>query len=302
MKASLRSLEITTQIGCPLMCTFCPQDKLQQAYKHPEKKMSMDTFTTVLNKLPKDVEIIFAGYTEPWANKLCNQFVKLALESGFTISVFTTLYNITLDECVELADLLEKYFVQVKRIWIHLPDTRGNMLGFRYSEEYENVLSRFKQIRNNRINEMTMDTNSRVDARLQTKTNALSWTLHTRANNLNTNLINNQLVEEPPVHKYVVECTRNKNFHDNILLPNGDVVLCCMDYGLKHIVGNLLTQSYDEILNSKEIERVKQLNNTINFTEESLCKSCNDAHCRTPWNDAEVYEMVKLVDPDSLGI
>jgi len=25
----------------------------------------------------------------------------------------------------------------------------------------------------------------------------------------------------------------------NVLLPNGDVVLCCMDYGLDHILGNL---------------------------------------------------------------
>ena len=27
----MNTLEITTQIGCPLMCTFCPQDKLRQA-------------------------------------------------------------------------------------------------------------------------------------------------------------------------------------------------------------------------------------------------------------------------------
>jgi hypothetical protein len=32
------------------------------------------------------------------------------------------------------------------------------------------------------------------------------------------------------------------------MLPNGDVSLCCMDYGLENILGNLFTQSYEEIL------------------------------------------------------
>ena len=37
----------------------------------------------------------------------------------------------------------------------------------------------------------------------------------------------------------------------NILLPDGTVLLCCMDFGMKHVLGNLLTQSYEEICNGK---------------------------------------------------
>jgi len=298
----MKSLEITTQIGCPLMCTFCPQDKLKQAYTHTEKKMSVETFTTVIEKLPKDVEIIFSGYTDAWANKLCNQFVELALINGFNISVYTTLYCLTISECEQLVALLETYTSQVKQIWIHLPDSNGNMLGFRYSKEYDKVLSRFKQIKTIRINEMTMDENSIVDSAIQTKTKPSNWYLHTRADNLTLKNIKNQPVNLPPKYEYIVECTRNKEYHSNVLLPNGDVTLCCMDYSLKHVVGNLLTHSYNEILNSKEINRVDKINNTIGFSNESLCKSCQDGHCRTPWNDTEVYELVKLIDPDQFGL
>jgi hypothetical protein len=66
------SLEITTQIGCPLMCTFCPQDKLNKAYRDPIRKMTIETFETVLKKLTPDYRIIFAGYTDQLLCKSCN--------------------------------------------------------------------------------------------------------------------------------------------------------------------------------------------------------------------------------------
>ena len=105
-----------------------------------------------------------------------------------------------------------------------------------------------------------------------------------------------------PNYEFIVECTRNKDYHSNILLPNGDVILCCMDYGLKHKLGNLLDQSYNEILNSTEIQKLNKLNNQLGFSEETLCKSCNDAFCHTPWNNKKVWDLVAEIDPDSLGI
>jgi hypothetical protein len=36
--------------------------------------------------------------------------------------------------------------------------------------------------------------------------------------------------------------------YHNVLLPNGDVSLCCMDYQLTHILGNLFVQSYDDVV------------------------------------------------------
>jgi radical SAM protein with 4Fe4S-binding SPASM domain len=99
-----------------------------------------------------------------------------------------------------------------------------------------------------------------------------------------------------------VECTRNKEYQANVLLPNGDVMLCCMDYSLKHNLGNLLTSSYDEVINGNEVKKVAALNKKIGYSDEVLCRSCNDGFCHTPWNNKEVYEIVKQLDPDSLGL
>jgi len=296
----MNDLEITTQIGCPLMCTFCPQDKLRQAYKDPEKKMSLEIFTTVLNKLPKDVKIIFAGYTEPWANSLCNDFVEFALQQGFSIDIYTTLYNINPAQCDRLISMLARYNSQIKQFWVHLPDTNGNMVGFRYDADFEYALDQITKLKN--INYMTMDSQSKINPIIKTNIIPANWYLHTRANNLTIENIKDQPVNLAPNYEFIVECTRNKDYHSNILLPNGDVILCCMDYGLKHKLGNLLDQSYDEILNSTEIQKLNKLNNQLGFSEETLCKSCNDAFCHTPWNNKKVWDLVAEIDPDSLGI
>jgi len=43
-------------------------------------------------------------------------------------------------------------------------------------------------------------------------------------------------------------CGCIEKLYHNVVLPNGDVSLCCMDYGLEHIIGNLLDQSYEEVI------------------------------------------------------
>ena len=60
------------------------------------------------------------------------------------------------------------------------------------------------------------------------------------------------------------------------MLPDGRVLLCCMDYGMKHVLGNLTEQSYEEIMNGKEIDKIKA---AINGDEsiDILCRGCSSA-------------------------
>ena len=43
-------------------------------------------------------------------------------------------------------------------------------------------------------------------------------------------------------------CGCIEDLYHNILLPNGDISLCCMDYGLDHITGNLYEQSFEDAI------------------------------------------------------
>ena len=79
------------------------------------------------------------------------------------------------------------------------------------------------------------------------------------------------------VRKGKISCSLcGQALNHNILLPDGRVLLCCMDYGMKHVLGNLTEQSYAEIMNGKEIDKIKA---AINGDEsiDILCRRCSSA-------------------------
>ena len=43
-------------------------------------------------------------------------------------------------------------------------------------------------------------------------------------------------------------CNCVEDLYHNVLLPNGNVSLCCEDYNLEHIIGNLFEEEYNEIV------------------------------------------------------
>lgn len=42
-------------------------------------------------------------------------------------------------------------------------------------------------------------------------------------------------------------CSMGNGFTHNVMMPNGDVVLCCSDYGMKHKLGNLLETNFNDL-------------------------------------------------------
>jgi hypothetical protein len=88
---------------------------------------------------------------------------------------------------------------------------------------------------------------------------------HTRAGNMTTirSSINRR--------KGNLDCLRG--FRQSVLLPNGDVVLCCMDYGLKHVLGNLITSSYEDLFLSEEFQKIKSGKKDDSI--DILCRYCD---------------------------
>jgi len=58
------------------------------------------------------------------------------------------------------------------------------------------------------------------------------------------------------------ECARAPYHNINVMMPNGDVYICCNDYSLKHKLGNLFETNYDDL------ERLDTY---------ELCKTCKDS-------------------------
>ncbi len=269
-------------VGCPLKCTYCPQDQLRDSYGKNEKYLSLSNFKLVLSKIPHYVRIDFSGMAEPWANPDATAMLAHTLKQGFNISVYTTLYGITLDQAKEITALLTEHANQVEILCLHLPDQNGNMRGFRHSGEFEAVLAAFIKLGTGKIvrrfDAMTMDKGGAVHPQLQNLVRGLpAWMGHTRAGSLDTSEIGPQPVENTPRHQSPVSCSFTPFYDHNVLLPNGDVVICCMDYSVKHKIGNLIESDYFTLFASKGMAELHAENTRPGYSEKSICKNCSRA-------------------------
>ena len=269
-------MELTMMIGCPLMCTFCPQDNLRTQYGTSEKYMQLDDLKIVLDKLPKNTRIDFSGMSEPWANPRCTDMLRMVLDMGFKIAIYTTLYG--MEDPEEVKSLIEAHKKQIEVVMLHLPDSNGNMKGWKNSPEWMEALRIMATLDVPcGVGAMTMDKSGVVHPDLQPIVGQLSgWMGHTRADSLNVEQIGEQVISMTPHNIFSLTCASTPFYDRNVLLPNGDVVLCCMDYNLTHILGNLLTQTYDEIMQGKPLLDLIALNEAPEYSKCSICKACEN--------------------------
>jgi len=249
------TLEITTTIpknGCAVDCAFCPQRVLIQSYKG-KKSLTFDEFKTVIDKLPREIRITFAGFTEPWLHKECTDMLLYAHSQGHKITVFTTGIGMNPEDVIRLKDI--PYAGDPNGGFVlHLPD-QEMIAKHPITEKYLKVLDKFAEhagsIQNFRLMSMG-ELHEKVRDIFPQPGESAMWS---RAGNLNREVILKpellnltdrfrSIYHGPEPHT----CGCEEKLYHNVLLPNGDVSLCCMDYGLEQILGNLFESEYDDIM------------------------------------------------------
>ena len=249
------TLEITTIIpekGCVVDCVFCPQRTLEEVYKGT-RILTLEAFKTMVDKVPTDVRITFAGFTEPWMNKYCTEMVVYAHEQGHPVSVFTTGVGVSIEDMEAIVDIPfagnpNGGFV------LHLPD--AEMLARHpitpgYLKTLEWIRDNKHRIQNFSVMSMGKELHPSVRHIFDW---APSYDMWSRAGNLiRESVAKPQLITlrdrwNAITHTGPKTCGCVEGLYHNVLLPNGDVSLCCMDYGLEHIIGNLNTQSYEDVI------------------------------------------------------
>ena len=114
-------LEITTTIGCRVACAYCPQKEFVNAYKKRSDiyRFDLDSFQSVLVKVPKEVDIYFCGMSEPFLNPQCAEMVRLAWQKGHRVAIDTSLVGVT------QADLRVLREIPLLFLALHLPSNQG---------------------------------------------------------------------------------------------------------------------------------------------------------------------------------
>lgn len=267
------TLEITTKIGCSINCKFCPQNKLIKTYFEPNEMgekapeyMSLETFKKCIDKVPKEVKIDFAGMCEPWLNSECTEMVKYAVKRGHKIRIFSTLIGMKEEDI----DVLSK--LEIESFVLHTPDEKENS-HIKIDEKYKKVLKRLMDVKLSSLK--AISSHSAIHSEI---IDIISdeWVLEKvemvdRAGNLEIDE-----VEKSKADGEIACDICGWELNHNILLPDGRVLLCCNDYGMKHILGNLLHENYEDLFKGTEYTNVRE--SMLLGKDEILCRSCSSAN------------------------
>ena len=260
-------MEITTTIGCKVNCAYCPQDKLIRAYQSKggiPKRMTLDNYKTILNKIPLSEVIAFSGFSEPWLNPQCTEMVFHTYNAGYEIAVFTTAVG------MNKSDVEKIKTIPFKRFSLHLPDIEG-YAKIKLDNDYLATIEAIVNAKFHNLDFMTMGTLSREVKKIID--NSISPTkMISRAGNL----LGRSDIIIPPRLAGIIRCRSCGDFlNHNVVIPNGDVVLCCYDFGLQHILGNLITEDYNSLFTSETFQRLR-----LGLDDDSvdlLCRYCENA-------------------------
>lgn len=252
------TLEINTNIavgGCVVDCTFCPQRVLTATQYAGDRVLSFENFKMVIDKLPKEIRITFSGFTEPWLNKRCTDMLIYAYEQGHPVAAFTTGVGMKPKDVYRLVDVDFNWTPKTNSGFVlHLPD-KERIAKHPMNSNYMQVIEAFKEVQHkiSGFRAMSMGKVHPDIEHIYPATEVEIPIFWGRAGNIDKEVILKPELAEldyltTGITDFPVTCNCIEDLYHNVLLPNGNVSLCCEDYNLRHIIGNLFEQEYDDIV------------------------------------------------------
>jgi hypothetical protein len=296
MIGASRTLEITTKIGCkPNMCEYCPQDLLMARYKdvpNNETYMSMETFIQCLKSVPSYVDIHFTGYVESFLNPKTPDMILHAHSRNHRIAINTTLMGMTQKKL----DLITN--IPYKAFRIHLPSaTYKEKIGYHSKSIIENGftitlnpkwIKMLDYVIKKNIHQKVFHCHGKLHEQLVElgyldKINVKDTSLQSRVQNVgNLDKERNEMTKLPSHLSKRGKCIR---VYHNVLLPSGQVQLCCQDYGLEMTIGNLLENTLGEIQTSEKfLDIVKYGHDICDYCDVGI-RSISEEESWEDWRD-----------------
>jgi hypothetical protein len=124
-------------------------------YRSAKRRLAFDDFQLALDKMPDDVIIIFAGFSEPFLNEYCTRMILHAHAKGHPLCVFTTAVGMTLDDVEQIREIPYSAFPH-GGFTIHLPDAR-RLARIDVTPGYLEVLEALKAAEIRNFSVMSMD-------------------------------------------------------------------------------------------------------------------------------------------------
>ena len=280
-------IEVTTK--CNYNCTICPRDRLTRK----QETMSLSLFREVVDKVLAETNqyttLTFPGMGEPLLDPTIDEKIEFARKKGLTILMLTNGSLLT----VERFRKLEALGVESVRVSFYGngPDSYAKVHGIKGKGAFESVRDNLAAIARIKKNTKLLMTFNVVDG--SNDDCVQGWIEYWKGKA--------DLLEVWRPHNWV-DGRKYRKVQQNMLPTcgrpfkgplqvqvDGTVNMCCFDYDGKLTVGDLKTQSLDEIFRSPMCMRLKRCHETGNFAGSGLiCESCDQRNVDK--TDVMVYD------------
>ena len=124
-------LEITSTIGCAMMCDYCPQTLInsERRKKNLNRKLDFNDFKKFMEKVSNKTQIHWSGYSEPLAHENFPDFANYLKENNYKQIISTTMFG------RRNAERFMSEFNGFKSVTFHLPDDK-NLMKLKIKDEY----------------------------------------------------------------------------------------------------------------------------------------------------------------------
>jgi hypothetical protein len=195
---------------------------------------------------------------------------------GFEVAVFTTCVGMTVSDVEKIKSIPFVTFV------VHLPDDRS-IMPVPSAHGYGDVLNRLCSSSLTNIHFMAMGS-PHPDLKGLIP-DPIAGYLHTnRAGNLSGS--------RPFRKAGSIRCIVSPKLRRNVLLPNGDIILCCHDYGMDNVLGNLLVCRYEDLFDGPQYRNVLARQKSES-EGDILCRYCDWSGSRLKAKSIWVREVAK---------
>ena len=264
------AIEVTTKIGCSNVCEYCPQSTLIKRYRErighdKDTMMSLETFEKCISTMPTDIGLNFTGYVEPYLNPDCTDMIIHAFDKGHELLLNTTLVGMT----IENWDRLRSHGVVFHHgVHVHLPSASyfemiGAKVPTKYytaddGKQYLELDDDYYETLNHVVNfPLPRWTKYHCHGDLHPLLKDLERYEEIDVRNINSRAMNILLEKKEKVPDEINIRGKCPRAYQNVLLPDGSLGLCCQDYGLDDIMGNLVDNTWDEFVNSERVQDVR---------------------------------------------
>lgn len=264
---------IESSTVCNYACSFCPHSDLTRS----KDFMSMDLYRTIIDKLPSEIEVVtLSGLGEMFLDP--NIFAKIiyAKNRGYTVNALT---NGSMFVGSKLEELRVSGIDSV-RLSIHAStfDLYKSITGCSSVRDFNNK-------------EYLIDYLQATDIEVIVTMDVTDENIHDVDNVILKYRERVDLLEIWKVHNWgkwgsyrdgeQAKMTCGRPFDGPLQIQvDGTINMCCFDYDGTLLLGDLKTQTIEEIFNSASLDTIKKFHLGETVEEDILCKHCDQLYAK----------------------